>query len=308
MTGTDDGGATSRSRRPLPPPVKHHVLTLPDHRLLSFGEYGAARGFPVVYCHGIPGSRYQRHPDESIAARAGARVIVPERPGYGKSSSATAPGTVADWAEDLVVLADHLALERFALAGVSGGVPYALAGAHRLRGRVTRLALVSGVAPDLLAHRLTPASRLTLHLARRGTAHAWLALPALFAAGTPHGYRRLWMWRAHGRDRSILGRPDVARIITEDVSAALTQGTAGLCRDLHCISRDWAFPLHQVRVPTAIWHGEADGSVPPSCADALAEALQARLTRVPGGGHLVVFELWSAVLGWLMAGARARLH
>lgn len=282
--------------------MKHALITLPDRRLLSYAEYGDGRGFPVVMCHGIPGSRFQRHPDESIARRLGVRVIVPERPGYG-ASSAKEGGSVANWSDDLTALVEHLGLSRLALAGVSGGAPYALAGAHRLRQRVTRVALVSGVAPDLLAHRISPWSRLTLRLALRNprALRHVLALPASFAARTPEGYMRLWAWRARSADRRILTRPDVARVIAEDVPTALAQGAAGVTRDLSCIMADWAFSPGQIRAPVAIWHGDADRSVPPTCALQLAASLNsAQVIRVPNAGHLVVFELWSAMLAWLV--------
>lgn len=282
--------------------MKHGLLTLRDGRRLSYAEYGDSCGFPVVVCHGIPGSRFQRHPDDSIARRAKVRVIVPERPGYG-ASSALRGGTVAAWSEDLCALADHLALPELALAGVSGGAPYALAGAHRLHQRVTRVALVSGVAPNLLDHRISVWSRLTLRMAMScpGALGRMLALPATVAARAPAGYMRLWSWRARTADRHILSRPDVARVIAEDVPTALAQGATGIARDLSCITADWDFAPHQIRVPVAIWHGEADRSVPPTCAARLAASLKsAQVIRVPNAGHLVVFELWSAVLAWLV--------
>lgn len=286
----------------IPRPMKHGLITLPDQRLLSYAEYGDGHGFPVVMCHGIPGSRYQRHPDESIARRFGVRVIVPERPGYG-ASSAKEGGSVATWSDDLVALVEHLGVSKLALAGVSGGAPYALAGAHRLRQRVTRVALVSGVAPDLLAHQLSPWSRLTLRLALRSPRALghMLALPASFAARTPGGYMRLWAWRARRADRLILSRPDVARVIAEDVPTALAQGAAGVTRDLSCIMADWDFSPSLIHAPVTIWHGDADCSVPPTCAEQLAAILKsAQVISVPDAGHLLVFELWSAMLAWLV--------
>lgn len=281
--------------------MKHGLLTLPDRRILSYAEYGDAHGFPVIVCHGIPGSRFQRHPDDSIARSAGVRVIVPERPGYG-ASSAQQGGTVADWSHDLCALVEHLSLSTLALAGVSGGAPYALAGAHRLRQRVTRVAVVSGVAPDLMEHSISPWSRLTLRMALRSPRALGrvLALPASVAARTPGGYMRLWSWRARTADRHILARPDVARVIAEDVPTALAQGATGVARDLSCITADWNFAPNQIRAPVAIWHGEADRSVPPTCAARLAASLNsAHVIHVPDAGHLVVFDLWGAVLAWL---------
>src|SRR5690606_7341419 len=76
----------------------------------------------------------------------GARVITPDRPGYGLSDYL--PGRrLVDFPDDVAQLADALGLERFAVFGVSAGGPYAAACAWKLPQRVTGAAVVSGPAP-----------------------------------------------------------------------------------------------------------------------------------------------------------------
>ncbi len=98
------------------------TLTLRDGRTLGYAEYGDPRGTPVFLCHGTPGSRLDRHPDETIATSLGVRLIVPDRPGYGLSSFQTGR-SLLDWPADLDQLADSLGIGRFAVVGVSGGDP-----------------------------------------------------------------------------------------------------------------------------------------------------------------------------------------
>lgn len=74
------------------------------------------------------------------------RFIVPDRPGLGLSDF-LAGRTIRGWAEDARELADALELPSFAVLGVSGGGPYAAACAHELPDRVSRVAMVSGLAP-----------------------------------------------------------------------------------------------------------------------------------------------------------------
>src|SRR4051794_8100368 len=126
--------------------LTNHLLALPDGRSLCFAEWGDPAGFPVLTLHGTPGSRLNRHPDAEQYARAGARVITYDRPGYGGSTRR--PGrSVVDCVEDVAALADHLGLDRFAVTGGSGGGPHALAVAARLGDRVVRCRCVVGVAP-----------------------------------------------------------------------------------------------------------------------------------------------------------------
>ena len=71
-------------------------------------------------------------------------MVPPDRPGFGRSSFV--PGRrLADWPRDLVALADHLALARLHVIGVSGGAPYAMASGQQLGDRISRLALVCGL-------------------------------------------------------------------------------------------------------------------------------------------------------------------
>lgn len=81
--------------------------------------------------------------------RLGIRLIAYDRPGYGDSDRFEGRD-VADAARDVEAIADQLELDRFAVAGRSGGGPHALACAadERLRPRVSRAAVLVSFAPS----------------------------------------------------------------------------------------------------------------------------------------------------------------
>jgi pimeloyl-ACP methyl ester carboxylesterase len=106
-------------------------IRLRNGRSLSYATYGDPHGKPVLLAHRTAGSRLERHPDDAIARSLGARLIVPDRPGYGLSTFQRGR-TLLEWPEDVVALADALGIERFALLGLGGGGPYALACACRI--------------------------------------------------------------------------------------------------------------------------------------------------------------------------------
>jgi len=56
-------------------------IRLPDGRSLGYAEYGDRSGTPVFFFHGTPSSRLL-HPDDSVSASVGARVITVDRPGH----------------------------------------------------------------------------------------------------------------------------------------------------------------------------------------------------------------------------------
>jgi len=121
-------------------------MTLSDGRDLGWLELGVPDGWPIFGFHGTPGSRLQLAINEAAVRRAGVRLIAPDRPGYGMSTYQ--PGRrLIDWPSDVVELADHLAVDRFSVMGVSGGGPHALACASVLKERVVVAGIVSGADP-----------------------------------------------------------------------------------------------------------------------------------------------------------------
>jgi pimeloyl-ACP methyl ester carboxylesterase len=77
--------------------VDHH-LRLSDGRNLAYAEYGDPAGTAVIYFHGAPSGRLEPTliGDDNWAA-LGLRIIAPDRPGMGGSSSQSGRRLI-DWA------------------------------------------------------------------------------------------------------------------------------------------------------------------------------------------------------------------
>lgn len=80
------------------------------------------------------------------AAERGIRLVTYSRPGYGDSTR-RAGRTVADVADDMTAILDHLGVEKAMTAGWSGGGPHALATGLQLPERITGVLSIAGVAP-----------------------------------------------------------------------------------------------------------------------------------------------------------------
>src|SRR5215207_2731904 len=121
------------------------IVSTSGGRQLGVCTWGDPEGIPMFWLHGTPGSRFLRHPGDGYR-RNQQRVYTYDRPGYGLSTRV--PGRrVADAADDVRAIADSFGLGQFGVAGVSGGGPPALAVAALLPDRVSRCAVVVGVAP-----------------------------------------------------------------------------------------------------------------------------------------------------------------
>src|SRR4051794_22849903 len=125
-------------------PLIDSTMRLRDGRTLAYAEYGDPIGTPVIYLHGTPASRLLYWAANMPAA--GIRLISIDRPGYGRSDFHT-NWEILDWPADVAQLVDALAIEHFAVMGISGGGPYAAACAFGLPTRVTSATLICSPAP-----------------------------------------------------------------------------------------------------------------------------------------------------------------
>src|SRR6266508_5640095 len=123
----------------------YRELRLADGRTLAYAEYGRPDGQPIIYCHGSPSLRVEGDLflHSATLADLGLRVIVPDRPGMGRSDFQ--PGRrIVDWPSDVLELARALEFDTFAVLGSSGGAPYAAACGALIPDRVRIVGLLGG--------------------------------------------------------------------------------------------------------------------------------------------------------------------
>lgn len=268
------------------------AINLPDGRRLSFVEYGESTGTPMMLFHGLPGSRLAWGLLPGDPFPAGVRVIAPDRPGYGRSDPK--PGrSLLDWTKDVAVLADHLQLDRFCIAGVSGGGPGALACAFKMPERLRSVGVVAGAAPTDAPGVFDGMSTVNRFFTRL----AWHA-PYLSALNTrfiatiiqrdPSRYIAIMQRKVHDVDRAALTRSDVRDMLIKDFTEALHLGGQGMVDDMQANhGRSWGFPLEQISVPVMLWYATLDRSVPQAMGRYLAQMIpNAEHHLVPNAGHL----------------------
>jgi pimeloyl-ACP methyl ester carboxylesterase len=265
--------------------------------MVSYQQVGDPAGKPILLLHGTPGSRLSGvHPSPSRVAAAGLRLVSYDRPGYGRSTRHRGR-RVVDCVGDVAAIADELGLERFAVAGVSGGGPHALAVAARLPGRVTRvLCDVGGApldAPDLDWFKgMDPTNVREFGwalegeetLARELQREAKDVLDRVAEDPTA----LLSDFELSPADRVALEDQDLRRVLSASLREALAQGNWGWVDDDLAFVRPWGFGVEEVRVPAEIRYGAADVLVPAAHGAWLAAHVpEAIVTVDDGAGHLL---------------------
>ncbi|PYR50768.1 MAG: alpha/beta hydrolase [Acidobacteria bacterium] len=268
-------------------------IRLPDGRMLAYLEGGRRRGHPLVHCHGVPSSSVEAHLtlNASVADELGLRVIVPDRPGIGRSDF-QANRRIVDWPSDVSALAIALSLDSVAVLGSSGGSPYALACAALAPERVRAVGILGGIAPledPLLFAAMSAPLRLMLRLSRwappLSRALFRLNLRATRGAGDRTSDRMLASLPEP--DRSLMQRPEIRDAFIACFQEACRHGTRGPVLDLGLLARPWEFDLATVKAPVLLWHGERDRNVPVAHGRYLASVLPScRATFYTEEAHL----------------------
>lgn len=273
-------------------PLREHRVPVAPGRNLGAAELGDAQGFPVLWFHGTPGGRLQVPPDAPASAeRRRLRLFGVERPGTGWSTPHRYEA-VRDFAADVGALATSLGFDRFAVAGLSGGGPYALACAHDLPDRVVAAAVIGGIGPVRGPDAVPGHGRTLARLHRFASliaAPVGRALPTLIRPLVPHAGRavRAFAVIAPPADRPILLDPAFESVLVGDILHVMDGGLAGALHDFRLLSRDWGFRLRDVRVPVHFFQGDADTFVPaPHARHQATQVQRGTLTILPGGGHL----------------------
>ncbi|MEV4493701.1 alpha/beta hydrolase [Micromonospora coxensis] len=283
-----------------------------DNRRVAYEVTGAPDGYPVFLMHGTPGSRRGPKPRGIVLYRLGVRLIAYDRPGYGDSERREGRD-VADAARDVEAIADHLGLDRFAIAGRSGGGPHALACAAdgALRGRVTRVAVLVSFAPadapqlDWFAGMNSDnvrgfGGREDLDTA---TMIAQIRHRAERTAEDPRFLLEELMVQMSAADRRAINDAALRRLIADTYEDALRAGPYGWIDDVLALRRSWKFDLGAIdttATPVRLWHGAEDTFAPVGHARWLAEQIPgAQIEVQPGAAHFDAVEELPRVLRWL---------
>lgn len=285
--------------------ARSRAIALPDGRRLGVVEYGEPTAPPVLYFHGWPSSRFE----PGLLDIGAVRLIAVDRPGYGLSDPPARARRLGDWPADVAALADALGLDRFALFGMSGGGPFAATAAAALPERVSALALVSAIGPQSAPGMDAGRMGLLLGFGRNPWRQQMVFTLARHLLRSSRGEETLLAARRHLRradSSDAAALTDVfARRLLECWREGLSRSVEGAAADARIYGEPWPFEPERIRVPTTIWHGEADRVVPASIGRHYAARVRHAQAHFPADeGHVsLIVNHHHAILETLL-GAR----
>jgi len=198
--------------------------------------------------------------------------------------------TLLDWPKDVIHLADHLGVDRFAVVGHSAGTPHVCACASAIPDRLTAAAIVGCVGPP---EAPTTGMFVLFALLRRfPRLYGWSF--AMMGRGARKDPDRAVEKFAKAPflaevDRAVLARPEIHKIFAAASFEAYRSGSRGLAWDAALLARPWGFRLQDITMPIRLWHGEADGMAPVAQARYVASLIPTCVaTFYPDEGHVSV--------------------
>jgi pimeloyl-ACP methyl ester carboxylesterase len=258
---------------------------------LGVAEFGDPSGTPVLWCHGGPGSRLEPMWLHHAAAETGLRIVGIDRPGYGMSDPK--PGrSIVDVVGDMLVIADHLGIARFATVGVSTGGAYALAFAALAPAKVLGVVACCSMTDMAWAPGRATMSQLHAH-------DVWNAPDrdsAIAAAVEAHGVNGSKLLGGGidaalaDSDRQLFGDPRWMTDAMTGFPAMFTFGLQGYADDRIADGSGWTgFDVSQIRCPVTVLHGSHDRMVDVIHAKHTADLVPgADLVLVDGLGHFSI--------------------
>ena len=273
------------------------TVAAPDGRTVAFAMWGDPDGFAVFGNHGCPGCRFDRWPDEALYADLGVLLVTRDRPGYAKSARRHGRSVVDD-VDDVVLVADHLGVERFAVTGGSGGGPHALACAARLPHRVVAASVAVSPAPvgeggmefDTWIEGMDPENVGFSKLEIAGDEAALtekleelrVHVANNVAADPTAGIENFSLSDA---DDAATRQPESARVLVESGLEWAQGEVGGWVDDSLALARPWGFDLGEIEVPVLLSYGRTDVLVPSGHGDWLAARIPRCDVWVDDGGH-----------------------
>lgn len=281
-------------------------ILMRDGRKLAYAEYGDPQGKPVLFFHGTPGSRFFR-PSDQITASLGVRLICVDRPGFGGSTFQ--PGRrIPDWPMDVLQLVGSLGIDKFAVAGHSGGGPYTLACAGALPDHITSAAVLSGAGPinaPGISRGMTTVNKLGVTMGRLIPWALWQVLIWGFyhrRSDDPASYIDRGSRHRPQADEELVRTSEVREVCIQSEVEAFRPSLKGLAWDTRLLTRPWDVRLEDILIPVYLWHGTDDDQATISMARYMAARITTSKLKVcEKEAHLLLFPHWGEILAQLLS-------
>ena len=288
------------------PSLQGSTYILKDGRAMGYSETvhpqdDTANLFPILFFHGIPGSRLFVPP--AIKSIKGIRWIVLERPGFGLSTLKKV--TFLEWASDVEEFIVNVIKSNVSIVAYSAGGPWSLAVSFLYPNLIRKVAIISSISP----HGTSSYSGMSFT-----NKCAWFcvsAAPSLVRYLTrKDGERTLQQVFTDSRDsissfpacdQSVISRSNIELLFLISEYELVSRGQfESIANEYALWGKSWGFPLSNLKVNIQIWHGKEDNATAIGMGRYLSTQINCPLIEVEDGGHFLIFDYLPNIIEWII--------
>ena len=202
------------------------------------------------------------------------------------------PHKLLDWPDDVIKLADHLGLSKFAVEGISGGGPYAAACAYKIPERLTCCIIIASIGLTNWSRKgMMMSNRISFFITRRLPFLTKSIVKAEKKAFEDQKSMEEFAQNLPEPDRKLFQDPQILDIFIEETKEAFRSGLDGVILEEKIYVRLWGFVLKDIPsdLQVYIWHGEMDVFVPSSMGRKMSELIpNCQFNFFPNEEHISV--------------------
>lgn len=240
-------------------------VELGDEQILCYREYGDPKGKPLLVLHNNYSSRLNIPPNgDVLASRAGRYILIPDRPGYGKSPMC--PRYPQNWCKTLAEFIERKSLPSIDLLANSLSVRHALEFAQAFPDRVNRLIFTSPLllrtqdSKKYFGESIKVATML-FERSEKIAVEIYRLWHASMASQLDKHIEKTLSTTISSADKSHAQNPEFIRTLKANFAESAAQHSRGSAADIAYSFRHLKSDLSTISCPVDIWIGTEDGMI-----------------------------------------------
>ncbi len=281
--------------------TKDKFVTLSNGLRMAYRDYGPADGDVVIVQHNGYGCRLSIPPGyEEMLARQNKRVIIPDRPGYGRTPYSK--GHPKGWESLFTEFLDHLNIQSYELVGHVFGSILCLCLAAKADHRLKAVKLCCPVFVNqqsdtqYLSGILVPTSRLVRASKRvaREIYELWLKSMNM---NLPVHYRSMLQSSIGTAEQATFNQQGLTDVVVEGFREGSSNCLEGISNEMIFCLSPRKLDLSKIQVPVSLWWGTEDIRVTRDGVEHLAAQLPNATTHIKKGyGEHLYFSLFEEII------------
>ncbi len=272
------------------------VMDLGNNQKVSYSVYGKKEGKPILFCHGVNGTRVQSSRFTEEAYKLGVLIITPDRPGYGETTS-VGDRSYLEWAEDMYRFLKNMNVEKIGILGLSAGANYALACLYKYPQLFNKAVMVSATSGAFL-YRKGPEKKLAeMLLAHPSLVSLYMGIAYKTNINGKESRLNLRKIGLSDADWALFNKLDIPSLMEMSEKEAFVNGPQPPASDVLRMLKDIDFDSRSITRQVTFWYGAHDRIVPLEIV-AFIEMIvpKYKLVIKSDAGHLLIFQHMKEIL------------